>query len=117
MEREVVEKCREELERQLDELVTGADRTVVDMTGAEETFPDPTDRAMMESERNFTLRLRDRERKLVSKIREAIDRIDAGTFGACEGCGGAIEGKRMVARPMTTLCIECKTAEEAEENR
>jgi DnaK suppressor protein len=116
MDRSVVERCREELQRQLDELMAGAERTVVDMTTVgEENFPDPTDRALLESNRNFTLRLRDRDRKLVAKIKEAIKRIEAGTFGTCDGCGGEIEEKRLIARPVTSLCIDCKTVAEEEE--
>jgi len=118
MDRAVVERCREELQRQMDELLAGAGRTVSDMTAVvDENFPDPTDRAVLESNRNFTLRLRDRERKLLGKIKEAMKRIDNGTFGICEECGGPIEEKRLLARPVTTLCIDCKTAAEEEEVR
>jgi DnaK suppressor protein len=118
MDRKVLEKCREELQRQMDELLAGAGKTVSDMTGVpEDNFPDPTDRALLESNRNFTLRIRDRERKLLAKVREAIKRIDGGTFGVCEGCGGDIEEKRLIARPMTTMCIDCKTVAEEEELR
>ncbi len=118
MDRRVLDKCRGELQRQMDELLAGAGKTVSDMTGVvEENFPDPTDRALLESNRNFTLRIRDRERKLLVKVREAIKRIDSGTFGVCEGCGGEIEEKRLIARPMTTMCIDCKTVAEEEELR
>lgn len=118
MERRILDKCREELQRQMDELLEGAGKTVSDMTMVpEENFPDPTDRALLESNRNFTLRLRDRERKLLAKIKEAMKRIDDGTFGVCEACGGEISAKRLVARPVTTLCIDCKTVAEEEEGR
>jgi DnaK suppressor protein len=118
MDRTVLEKCREELQRQMDEVQAGAGKTVSDMTTVpEENFPDPTDRALLESNRNFTLRLRDRERKLLAKIKEAMKRIDDGTFGVCEGCGGGIGEKRLVARPVTTLCIDCKTVAEEEEGK
>jgi len=116
MDRVVIEHCRAELQGQLDELLAGAERTVVDMTSVEEeNFPDPTDRASLEANRNFTLRLRDRDRKLVAKIQEAMKRIENGTFGVCDGCGGKIEEKRLIARPVTTLCIDCKTVAEEEE--
>jgi len=116
MDRRVLEKCREELQHQMDELLAGAGKTVSDMTTVlEENFPDPTDRALLESNRNFTLRIRDRERKLLAKVKEAIKRIDSGIFGICEGCGGKIEEKRLIARPMTTMCIDCKTVAEEEE--
>ena len=116
MDHGIIDTCRAELQRQLDELTAGAERTVVDMTNVEEeNFPDPTDRASLESNRNFTLRLRDRDRKLVAKIKEAMKRIENGTFGICEGCGGEIEEKRLIARAMTTMCIDCKTVAEEEE--
>ena len=116
MDRVVIEHCRAELQSQLDELLAGAERTVVDMTSVEEeNFPDPTDRASLEANRNFTLRLRDRDRKLVAKSQEAMKRIENGTFGVCDGCGGKIEEKRLIARPVTALCIDCKTVAEEEE--
>ena len=118
MDRTVLDKCREELQRLMDEVQAGAGKTVSDMTTIpEENFPDPTDRALLESNRNFTLRLRDRERKLLAKIKEAMKRIEDGTFGVCEGCGGEIGKKRLVARPVTTLCIDCKTVAEEEEGK
>jgi DnaK suppressor protein len=78
-------------------------------------FPDPTDRASLESDRNFLLRIKDRERKLILKVKEALDRIDNGTFGICESCGRSISEKRLMARPVTTQCIDCKTEEEKRE--
>jgi len=105
------------LQRQLDELVRGAERTVDDMTEGEgkSAFPDPTDRASLESDRNFELRIRDRERKLINKIKKALTMIEDGTFGLCEVCGEPIDVKRLEARPVTSHCIECKTSEEEEE--
>jgi len=118
MKRRVLEKRREEPQRQMGDLLAGAGKTVSDMTSVtEENFPDPTDRALLASNRNFTLRLRDRERKLLAKIKEAMKRIDDGTFDVCEGCGGEIGEKRLVARPVTALCIDCKTVAEEEEGR
>jgi DnaK suppressor protein len=101
--------------KRLDELLDEAEKTVAGMTDTEETFPDPTDRATLESDRNFMLRIRDRERKLIVKIREALDRIEEGNFGVCELCGDDIGIERLKARPVTTLCIECKRKEEASE--
>ena len=80
-----------------------------------EELPDPTDRASMETDRAGALRLRDRDRRLIGKIREALERLEAGTFGLCQTCGGPISPARLRARPVTTLCIECKReAERAE---
>jgi len=82
-----------------------------------ESFPDPTDRASLEGNRNLTLRIRDRERKLITKIDEALGRIGDGTYGVCEDCGGPIGVERLKARPVTTLCIQCKSEQEAVERR
>ncbi len=77
--------------------------------------PDVSDQASAEVDQNFSMRIRDRERKLLKKIDEALERMDATTYGTCERCGGDIPYKRLKARPVTTLCIECKTLQEQEE--
>jgi len=100
------------LTQKINELLDEAEKTVSEMTNEKVNFPDPTDRASLESDRNFELRIRDRERKLIAKMQEAIKRIDDGTFGICESCGGPISEKRLTARPVTTLCIDCKTKQE-----
>jgi len=100
---------------QLEELLDHADDTVSGMTSQKENYPDPTDRASLEADRNFMLRIRDREHKLIKKIKKTLDRIEAGTFGICESCGEDIGLERLKARPVTTQCIECKTKEEAME--
>lgn len=115
MDKETQEYFKRILLNRLDELYEEAEKTVAGMTDGEETFPDPTDRATLESDRNFTLRIRDRERKLILKIREALQRIEEGVFGICDACGDDISKERLEARPVTTLCIECKRKEEAME--
>jgi DnaK suppressor protein len=109
------EEFRKLLTERLDALLTDAAKTVNNMTDEEENFPDPTDRATVESDRNFLLRIRDRERKLIVKIREALERIEKGTYGICEECGEEISEQRLLARPVTTLCIDCKTSQEEDE--
>jgi DnaK suppressor protein len=99
------------------ELLQEAGRTVSGMNELKENFPEPADRAALESERNATLRIRDRERKLLSKIEEALERIEGGTYGVCEECGEAIGVERLKARPVTTLCIDCKADQEADERQ
>lgn len=101
------------LHKRLQELLSHADETVSGMTEQKENFPDPTDRATLESDRNFMLRIRDREHKLIKKVKKALERIENGTFGICEKCGDDISIERLKARPVTTQCIECKTKEEA----
>lgn len=115
MNKEQTEEFRQILQDQMDEILRGADKTVSEMTDEKTNFPDPTDRASLESDRNFELRIRDRERKLLNKIREAMERLEDGEFGICEECGEDIGPARLKARPVTTLCIECKTEQERQE--
>ena len=104
------------LEGRLHALVEEAGKTMTDMVQERKAeFPDPTDRASFESDRNFLLRIKDRERKLIMKVKEALERIEDGTFGICESCGKSISEKRLMVRPVTTQCIECKTEEEQQE--
>jgi DnaK suppressor protein len=103
------------LTKRLDDLLVEANKTVTGMTDQGGNFPDPTDRATLESDRNFTLRIRDRERRLIVKIKNALDRLENGAFGICEECGEDISDKRLKARPVTTLCINCKKKQENQE--
>jgi DnaK suppressor protein len=104
---------KEFLTKRQEELLNQANSTVSGMTRPKENYPDPTDRAALEADRNFMLRIRDREHKLIKKIKKALQRIENGTFGICESCGEEISIERLKARPVTTQCIECKTKEEA----
>ncbi|KPK89168.1 MAG: conjugal transfer protein TraR [Deltaproteobacteria bacterium SM23_61] len=117
MDKERLEIFRELLNERLKTILEEAEKTVKGMTNDRDSFPDPTDRANLESDRNFLLRMRDRERKLIGKIKEALARIDDGTFGICEECGEDISEERLKARPMATLCIGCKTKAEEEEKQ
>jgi len=110
-----LEYFKDFLEKRLNGLLDEATKTVSGMTDPQDNYADPTDRATLESERNFTLRIRDRERKLIVKIKEALSRIENGTFGICEECGEGISENRLNARPVTTLCINCKKSQESEE--
>jgi len=112
-----LEFFRSRLNEQMKELIGEAAKTVNDMTVTEGEFPDPTDRASWESDRNFLLRIRERERKLITKIGEALARIEEGAFGICERCGEEISEKRLEVRPVTTLCIKCKQEQENLERR
>ena len=115
MKKKDLEYFKTLLSERLEELLSQADNTVSGMTAQKENFPDPTDRASLEADRNFMLRIRDREHKLIKKIKKALDRIENGTFGVCDSCGEDISIKRLKARPVTTQCIDCKTKEEAQE--
>ena len=113
MKKKDIEFFKELLQQRLDALLDQADDTVSGMTVPKENFPDPTDRAALEADRNFMLRIRDREHKLIKKIKEALKRIENDTYGICETCGEEISLKRLKARPVTTQCIDCKSKEEA----
>jgi DnaK suppressor protein len=73
------------------------------------------DLANIETDQNFLLRIRDRERKLITKIDKCLKQIKDGTYGRCEVCGEDIDLKRLEARPVASLCIACKTEQEKHE--
>ncbi len=95
-------------------LLSGAESALNELPG-QTLYPDLGDQATAETDRNFMLRLRGREQRLLKKIDEAVERIEAGTFGICDDCGCEIGIKRLEARPVTTMCVECKTIQEEEE--
>lgn len=115
MDKETVKQFKEQLLQKREEILNEAGKTLSEMTDHNQNVPDPNDRATIESGRSFELRIRDRERKLLSKIEEALQRVDDGEFGICEDCGEEIGLKRLEARPVTTLCIDCKTIQETKE--
>jgi DnaK suppressor protein len=112
-EKKILE-IRKKLVAQRKALLTEAEEALNALPG-QTIFPDLGDQASAEIDRNFMLRLRGREQKLLKKIEAAIEKIDNGTFGICESCGQEIDIKRLEARPVTTMCIECKTEQEEEE--
>ena len=93
------------------------DRTVHTMQDEATVFADPNDRASQESDIALELRNRDRERRLIKKVNEALGRIRDGDYGYCDSCGVEIGLKRLEARPTATLCIDCKTLEEIRERQ
>jgi DnaK suppressor protein len=116
MRKQELARIREQLSGQLAELLGHGIETVHEMAAPQPAeLPDPNDRASREADTSRALRLRDRDRKLIAKVEEALARIDAGTFGRCETCGGRISPARLKARPVTTLCIDCKREAEQRE--
>lgn len=99
------------------DLMEEVDRTVHHMQDEAANFPDPNDRATQEEEFSLELRTRDRERKLLKKINEALEAIGSGDYGYCESCGVEIGIRRLEARPTATLCIDCKTLAELRERQ
>jgi len=109
-----IQDIRKKLIAQKKALLAGALEALNELPG-QTVFPDLGDQATAEIDRNCMLRLKGRERKLLKKIEEAIERIQQGVFGICDKCGLEINIKRLEARPVTTMCIECKTLQEEEE--
>ena len=99
------------------ELMEEVDRTVHHMQDEAANFPDPNDRTTQESEFSMELRTRDRERKLIKKIDEALEKLDHEDYGYCEACGVEIGIRRLEARPTAGLCIDCKTLDEIREKQ
>lgn len=99
------------------DLMEEVDRTMHHMQDEAANFPDPNDRASQEEEFNLELRARDRERKLLKKIQEALERIENDEYGYCEACGVEIDIRRLEARPTATQCIDCKTIDEFKEKQ
>lgn len=110
-----LEQFRKLLEEQLQELKNKLGEAVNELSEEPEVMPDLSDRATAETDLHFDLRVKDRAQKLIDKINEALQRIDQGTFGICERCGEPIERERLKARPIATLCIDCKTEQERDE--
>ncbi len=105
---------RRDLERQRKALLEEAVEGLANPNG-QETFPDVSDQASAEAEQNFSMRIREREQRLIKKIDEALERMNQDVYGICERCEEEIPYPRLKARPVTTLCINCKTLEEQEE--
>jgi DnaK suppressor protein len=117
MKRTDLNTFRDLLNERKRDLIIEASRTVDGMEDSRDEIADPSDRASLEGNRSLTLRIRDRERKLITKIEEALGRIDDGSYGVCEECGGMISVERLKVRPVTTLCITCKAEQEEAEKR
>ncbi len=111
---ERIQGIRQQLLAQKEQLLQEAEEALHTLPD-ENAFPDMGDQATAEVDRNFMLRLRGREQRLLKKIDLAIEKMDSGTYGICEICGCEIGIKRLEARPVTTMCIECKTDQEEEE--
>ena len=110
------EEIKKELEKQRSVLLAEAGLILGGgLNPGSENYSDLGDQATAVADQNFLLRIKEREQKLLKKIDEALERISQGTFGICENCGAEISQKRLLARPVTTLCIECKTRQEQEE--
>lgn len=98
---------------QLEELLARAEKTVAALVRSGDLSADVIDQASTDIDRNYTLRICDRESRLIKKIKTALLKIEEGTFGICESCEEPIAIERLKARPVTAYCIRCKTQMEA----
>jgi DnaK suppressor protein len=117
MSKEQLEHFRTILSSWKQDLMQEVDRTVLHMKDEAANFPDPNDRATQESEFSLELRTRDRERKLIRKIEEALKRIEDGSYGFCLETGEPIGVKRLEARPVATLSVEAQERRERREKQ
>ena len=117
MNDEELQSYKEILIRKLADLLGVAEDTLTKLSSSDILFPDPLDRALSESNRSIELKKRDRERKLIQKIRTALNKIEDGTYGICEKCGEYITDQRLKVRPEATMCISCKEEEEEIEKK
>ena len=113
MEDKDIEFFRQLLTQWMEELLDHADDTVEGLLDSRENLADPLDRATAESDKAWTLRIRDRESMLIKKIRNSLEAIENEEYGICEDCGEEISIERLKARPVTSLCILCKTKRES----
>lgn len=117
MSKKQLEHFREVLLHWKSELMFEVGRTVQNMQEVVSNYPDPVDRASQEEEFSLELRARDRERKLLRKIEETLNRINDNDYGYCDDCGAEIGIRRLEVRPTATQCIECKTIAEIKEKQ
>ena len=114
---EFLDEMTDTLQEQRADLINKSHVARTDLRAREKAPGDSIDESVDEQGTSTTLRLKDRERNLLTKINDALNRIDDGDYGFCENCGDPIGTGRLRARPMATLCIECKEDEEREERR
>lgn len=112
MDIRTIELFKQQLTDRLDELISQAGQTVSELIEQNSREIENIDKASMSIDQMLKLRIRTRESRLIKKIRAALERIEEGTYGICEFCGGKISLKRLQARPVTTKCIQCKEEEE-----
>ena len=116
MRKREIEKIKKKLEEEKQRIISNTNSTMKDISNPNlDDLMDEVDIASSEVSQTVHLRLRDRENLLLNKIEKALKRIDGGTYGICDICGGEISLKRLAARPVATLCIRCKEEQEKKE--
>src|SRR4051794_5197418 len=117
LRKEKLEVYRRQLFARREALAEDLRLATAELINDESVYTDSVDQAAAETDKNFTLQMKNRERNVLWQIDEAIKRIDDGSFGECERCSEPIAEGRIEAFPFTTLCIDCKAELESEEHR
>ena len=115
MDTNTIQYFKELLLNQMEELLDKADLAVLEALSADSQNSDPLDVASENMNTAFKFRIRDRENKLIKKIKIALSKIESGEYGICEVCEEEISFERLKARPVAALCIDCKIKLEKEE--
>lgn len=118
MRKRDLERCRKILLEQRERILGNVDRVLTGELDLDaDDFPDEMDAALAESSLSFTGQIRERERRLLNKIERSLEKIEHGSYGQCESCGEEIGVGRLRARPVASLCIDCKDEQERLERR
>lgn len=115
MNKKTLQHFKKKLTDQLDVLQNKNSQKRVITLAESEQAPDFTDQATLETDIEMNIHIKERDSKLILKIKQAMERIEDGSYGICETCGEEISEARLEARPVTTECIECKREQENQE--
>ena len=115
MNKKKLQHFKKILTEQLETLHDKSSQTRVTALAESEQISDFTDQATLESDIDMNIHIKERDSKLIIKIKDALVRIENGSYGICDQCGEEISEARMEARPVTTVCIDCKRAQENHE--
>ena len=113
MRKRDLDRCRKTLLEQRERILGNVDRVWTGELDLDpDDFPDEMDAALAESSLSFTGQIRERELRLLNKIEKSLKKIEQGSYGQCQGCGEEIGMRRLRARPVASLCIDCKDEQE-----
>jgi DnaK suppressor protein len=117
MNKDKTAHIRNFLVQKMEDLLTSANDTIIKLKISDDKFADPFDQAAVEASKDVELNCRDKEWHLILDIKETIMRIDSGLFGICDHCGRPISHKRLMAAPMSKLCVMCQEEIESRHNK
>ena len=117
MNKDKIDYVRNFLVQKMENLHKSANETIIKLKISDDKFADPFDQAAVEASKDVELNCRDKEWHLILDIKETIMRIDSGLFGICDHCGRPISQKRLMAAPMSKLCVMCQEEIESQHNK